>query len=557
MTDNELLKAFEPAISGGKISGRWRLNYAKEGQAILNAVPDAESISEALFRIKNGIERPKCATCGGHIKFSHKRHEYSRFCSPRCGQLNSEVRAKLKETNLEKYGVENPGAFGSDKFKEAMQEKYGANTPMRSEILKDKVKATNLEKYGAKNVFASEHGKKKIVETMMTNYGVSCSMKDPGVKQKFRTEDGSWKPAVMNKDLRIQNRTATEKARVTLRLQEFGFTLIETRGVLHRAENKHVLQHECGHIFESHLSNGLLPICRKCNPKLCGTSLLQKKVEDFLISLNIDFVIGGRILDGKELDILIPSINLGLEINGLYWHSTQAGKDPKYHLIKTEAALAKGITLVHLFEDDLVYRWDIVQSMLKVKLGLAKRIYARQCIVEEISKKEATAFCNQYHLKKSARFEMAYGLRHNGVLVCVGTFGKPRYSKIGDLELIRFCSISDTVIVGGMSKILSKIPKSTSLISYADRSYATGEAYKKAGFKLYKILPPNYSHFKSPENLRTHQTQLRKYKLLRSNATLDSSKTERQLLAEAGWNQIWDCGQFIFILNSDIITEPK
>ena len=156
MTPQDLLSAFAPAISGGKIYGRWRAKYETEGLAILTAVPDAESISEALFRIKNGIDRPKCATCGGHVKFSHKHHEYSRFCSPRCGQLNPEVRIKLKETNLKKYGVENPGIFGSDKFKDAMQEKYGADTPMRSELLKDKVKATNLERYGAENVFASE-----------------------------------------------------------------------------------------------------------------------------------------------------------------------------------------------------------------------------------------------------------------------------------------------------------------------------------------------------------------------------------------------------------------
>lgn len=529
MTPQDLLSAFAPAISGGKIYGRWRAKYETEGLAILTAVPDAESISEALFRIKNGIDRPKCATCGGHVKFSHKHHEYSRFCSPRCGQLNPEVRIKLKETNLKKYGVENPGIFGSDKFKDAMQEKYGADTPMRSELLKDKVKATNLERYGAENVFASEQGKKKIVDTMMKNYGVSCSMKDPGVKEKFRLPDGSWKPAVTNVELRRSNKLVTDTTKVKQRLQEAGFTIIEKRGTFANHKNKHTVRHECGTIFESSLTNGMVPICRKCNPKLCGTSLLQKKVEDFLLSLNVDFKVGVRILNRKELDILIPSANIGLEINGLFWHSTQSGKDPNYHLDKTEAADKLGISLIHLFEDDLTYRWEVVQSMLKVRLGLAKKILAENCFIKKISKAEASVFCNQYHLKKSSTFDFAFGLKYNNELVCIGTFKKLIDETI---ELVRFCSIENVEVIGGLSKILSKMPKVCTLIINVDRSYSNGKDLERIGFTLQDTKSPSCFNFISPDNLRM--------------SIAESSKG-------SDFNQIWDCGQLVYSLDLKLV----
>lgn len=525
MTPQDLLSAFAPAISGGKIYGRWRAKYETEGLAILTAVPDAESISEALFRIKNGIDRPKCATCGGHVKFSHKHHEYSRFCSPRCGQLNPEVRTKLKETNLKKYGVENPGIFGSDKFKDAMQEKYGADTPMRSELLKDKVKATNLERYGAENVFASEQGKKKIVDTMMKNYGVSCSMQAEVVKDKFRLPDGSWKPAVTNVELRRHNQLTTNINKVEQRLGAVGFTLIEKRGTFKNHKNKHLVQHECGNIFESELTNGMVPICRKCTPKLCGTSLLQQKVEDFLVSLNVEFKVGVRILGRKELDILIPSVNIGLEINGLFWHSTQSGKDPNYHLDKTEAAEKLGISLIHLFEDDLTYNWETIQSMLKVRLGLAKKILADDCFIKKISKAEASVFCNHFHLKKSSAFDFAFGLKYNNEIVGVGTF---KDLKDDTVELVRFCAIEDVEIVGGLSKILMKISKDLNIIAYVDRSYSSGNEFAKIGFELREILPPRYFNFISPENLRMPTSEL---------------------INESEFNQIWDCGQLTYILN--------
>jgi hypothetical protein len=272
-------------------------------------------------------------------------------------------------------------------------------------------------------------------------------------------------------------------------------------------------------------------------------------VEEFLTELGVAFETGVRILDRKEIDIYIPGSKLGIEINGLFWHSSAAGKSVAYHLEKTEEAEALGIRLLHLFEDDLVYHWEVVKSMLRVRLNLGTKIGARSCVLESIPKQEARDFVNRNHIRGSARFEFAIGLRsRTGELLCVGTFSKPRYSKIADLELIRFCSAQNIVVVGGLSKILKALPP-VKLLSYADRSYSTGDVYIRAGFKLVKTNPPTCWYFRAPQNVRTHHTQLRKYKLLRADPTLDSTKTERQLIEEAGWEQIWDCGQHVFVLD--------
>ena len=55
----------------------------------------------------------------------------------------------------------------------------------------------------------------------------------------------------------------------------------------------------------------------------------------------------------KQLDFYIPDKKLAIEFNGNYYHSVNAGKDPNYHLNKTQLCQEKGIRLIHIFE----YEW--------------------------------------------------------------------------------------------------------------------------------------------------------------------------------------------------------
>ena len=542
--------ALDKISSSRGINPRWRSVCPEAGNLLLSTVPDAETITEAVYRVKNGlIDRPKCIQCDARVTFSQKNKAYSRFCGPRCGSLNDCTKAKHERTNIAKYGTANPTKFGSSKFKSAMVAKYGVEVPFKSDELKNKAANTNLSRYGVRNVFAAEDVVQKIKNTNLLRRGVACSMQDETVKAKFRDTDGTWKA---NKG--IQKRSAakhlTEALRIRTRLEFFGFELVEVSGVFHEHKNKHLLRHTCGHEFSTSLANGIIPICRKCDPKLVGTSKLQQTVQTILTDLGVEFEVGKRILSRKELDIFVPSSKFGIEVNGLYWHSTQAGKSTDYHLRKTEDAQKLGITLVHLFEDDIVQSPNIVKSMLAVRLGLATKIAARTCKIDiNISKEEAKAFIEQNHLSGTARFDFAIGLRCNDRLVSVASFAKPRYSGLANLEMIRFCTEHNTVVIGGLSKIIAALPRPTTLLSYADRCYSTGAAYYKTGFKLVKTIPPSCWNFKGPENIRTHHTQLRKYKLLRADSRLDPSKTERQLIQEAGWNQIWDCGHLAFILD--------
>ena len=60
------------------------------------------------------------------------------------------------------------------------------------------------------------------------------------------------------------------------------------------------------------------------------------------------------ILEGKEVDILISSLGIAFEFNGLRWHSEEFGKDKNYHLNKLNECNKQGIKLIQIFEDEYV-----------------------------------------------------------------------------------------------------------------------------------------------------------------------------------------------------------
>lgn len=77
------------------------------------------------------------------------------------------------------------------------------------------------------------------------------------------------------------------------------------------------------------------------------------------------------ILDGKEIDIYFPQKKIGIEFNGLRWHTEWFGKrEPDYHLKKTEECNHKGIGLIQIFEDEYVNKKQLVLNKIKHILNI-------------------------------------------------------------------------------------------------------------------------------------------------------------------------------------------
>lgn len=288
--------------------------------------------------------------------------------------------------------------------------------------------------------------------------------------------------------------------------------------------------------------------CPKCFKDKSG---VEKELFEYIQSLlpGIEVEENNRtILNGKEIDVYIPSLKLGFEMNGLIWHSDKFDTDKDYHLNKTELASEKGVTLVHIFEDEWLLKNEICKSRIKSLLGIIdSRIFARKCEVKMVSFLDASKFINENHLQGFAPSSVNIGLFYCNELIDIMTFGKKRVNvgakqEEGVYELIRMCSKLNTVVVGGASKMLRYFIKNfnpRTIITYADRRWSTGGVYEKIGFKFTHTSKPSYSYVVNKK--RANRYTLRKDVLV-SKYGCPLEMTEKEFCNSKGWYRIYDCG---------------
>lgn len=253
------------------------------------------------------------------------------------------------------------------------------------------------------------------------------------------------------------------------------------------------------------------------------------------------------VLNGKEIDILLPSLSLGIEVNGLYWHQHYPGKsDIKRHLNKTEACERLGIRLLHFTDKEISESFDKVKSILSSAVKQSKTIYARKCEVRQISSKQWAEFINRNHLQGSINSSVKLGLFYDGEMVSAMGFAKPRFNKQFEYELTRFCNMLNVNVVGAASKLYShfiRMYAPQSIISYCDRRLFTGAVYHKLGMMHTHNTPPNYLwvHSQRTGDIKTrYQTQ--RHMLI----NCPSEWTESEYMSDKGYYKIYDCGQSVF-----------
>jgi hypothetical protein len=281
-------------------------------------------------------------------------------------------------------------------------------------------------------------------------------------------------------------------------------------------------------------------------PCIYGTSAIELSVIEYIESLGItDSILNTRsLLDGKEIDIYIPSHNIAIEIDGIYWHSEEYGKDSSYHLNKTVGCKNKNINLLHIFDIEWTnsIKQNIWKSMISSRLKLNKRIYARKCEIREISTTEATIFFNNNHLQGFHGGKIKIGLFHDNILVQAIIIGNTRYNNNYKYELIRAATLNFYNIVGGLSKLLKRV--TGSIISYADRRYADGNGYTAIGMKLDSISTPNYYYIVN--GTLESRLKYQKHKLMNILPIFDKNKTEYENMELNNYYRIWDCGNLVF-----------
>ena len=259
-----------------------------------------------------------------------------------------------------------------------------------------------------------------------------------------------------------------------------------------------------------------------------------------------------EILRNREIDVYIPSLKLGIEYNGLRWHSEKFGKNKNYHLDKLNKCNEQGIRLVQIFEDEWINRREICESKLKQICGLNTnpKIYGRKCEIREISKKdEVYEFLDKNHIQGRTGFTVGLGAYHEGKLVGVMTFKK---EKEGYWDLNRFATDINYQCIGIGGKLFKHFIRNYPFIeikSFADRRWTTdptNNLYTKLGFNFDSYVPPTYWYYKDGEIARHHKFGFRK-QILHKRYSLPLDLKESEMAERLGYTRIWDCGLIKYV----------
>ena len=150
--------------------------------------------------------------------------------------------------------------------------------------------------------------------------------------------------------------------------------------------------------------------------------------------------------------------------------------------------------------DQLVREPAKVAAMVRSKLQLNTVIFARNCVVKRVDKKEAEDFLNRYHLMNATQSAYNLGLYYKEELVALASFSKGR--KMNRLEehqrsfeLIRFCCKSGITVTGGLTRLIKNfcIEKNAGdVMTYVDKQLSDGRSFINAGFKKHSETEPNY-----------------------------------------------------------------
>lgn len=288
-----------------------------------------------------------------------------------------------------------------------------------------------------------------------------------------------------------------------------------------------------------------------------NVSNLETEILEFISSVYKGEILSGDrtvLGSGLELDIVIPEKKLAIEVNGLYWHSSEH-KTKDYHLEKTLETQAAGYRLIHIFENEWRSKRTIVESRIKHLLGMSKKIFARKCKIREITYQESRDFLNTFHIQGEVPSSVNLGIFYKDSLVGVQTYSKARFSKDCEWELLR--SASNGLIVGGASKLLQFFIKSynpKSIVSYCDIRWNTGDSYEKIGFTLSHISEPNYWYFKTAYKVFS-RVAFQKHKLEDKLELFDPKLTEYENMCNNGYRRIYDCGNYVFKYHNKEIVE--
>ena len=333
----------------------------------------ATAIANGGFTMQRKESRDKAISTmnemyGGVYNFGHPEHRARSLSTmqEKWEVDNPSKSAKLQDkkiqTNLRKRGVKwaTQDPFVREKQKGTLMKNWGVDNPSKNPELQAKKAVTAGINFGGMG-FASPTINNIIQATNLEKYGDICPCRTPDIikkNQRTRADNDPRYEALLNL------REAKERGEEITDAQ-----IIDVAGLFCKSQEINILKE-----FEVK------------EPHQFTTEI---KIQNLLDSLGVDYIRRARSVHGvmknsgwHELDIFVPDLNLGIEINGRAYHAVNKAakgdpKTPEYHFEKFKAFHESGILMLSFtdYEQDFFtedYTNIIKHHLLGEPLNISK-----------------------------------------------------------------------------------------------------------------------------------------------------------------------------------------
>lgn len=277
-----------------------------------------------------------------------------------------EIKEKIRQTNLFKYGVENPSQNSEIRAKQLATniERYGDEQTLRVPEIRAKGKQTLIERFGVDDAAKSPEIKEKIRQTNLERYGVEWTTQDFETRQKM--------------NLSLIKLLSTEEGRqiysFTHNEYKYKLTCLQKYGSTHPMKN---LEYARKHLEHSRRAgpNKLELLFNSLYPFFCfsGNGAFWKPISSTGKNRNPDFCF--PVYSKFNGSPSFKYVTHVVEIFGDYWHGEKKTGEPnEIHAQKTidawaEAGLKCLVVWEHELKDSNLTKLDErIQNFLIVKL---------------------------------------------------------------------------------------------------------------------------------------------------------------------------------------------
>lgn len=363
--------------------------------------------------------------------------------------------------------------------------KYGKKSTLQVDSIQEKIKTTNISKYGYEKASQSDTIKELTKQSNLDKYGVDHPAKLESNREKARQKTIKNGQAIV-----VDGLTLAQWADFSDFSPSFFRKLVREHG---------------------------FDYAKNATKK---NTLPEQMVRSILESLNINFEPQFKI-ENRYADFFLPDYNLVIECDGLYWHSDAVNKNNRYHIEKQQLYYKYGYKSLFFRENELLNKPQIVESIIRNKLNLSERIFARKCRIELVAFKSIKDWFNENHLMGCGQGS-AYVLKYNNEIVAAMQIVNFKQG----IEIDRFATKLNTSIIGGFSKLLSQLPN-RDIFTFIDQRYGSGQYLKDLGFEQVT----NYPSFVWIKNMNV----------------VHRSKYPSNTGYNYGYYKLWDCGQAKYI----------